>query len=222
MFLLKLLLQHGKTVLYESAKEGWITAFIPNDHTPPAHTIAAPHTPTGTTTAPPATPAAMHRYRCYHAYGDWFRARGGIYTLVNRRSIVFLYDPPQQAVELREMDCVVVVTASPDLTHFHRFGLGARVYKINMFTEEEVHAFFDIVRPENAPRSEPVRAGAVADNTFATPAGPVLTPQRCWPLGEEHLRCGYYEVCITAMISIVLVPSSRERAAVHGVTGYCS
>jgi hypothetical protein len=198
-YLLKLLLCHGKTVLYEDAKGCWVMVFIPSLETAAAPATAVPTTTEEEHPAPSATPAVppvTYTYRCYRANSRMFREYGGSNALVDSWNAVYLYDPQQVQCYPPDMDCVGVMAASPGLVLLQKFisDRASLVYKINMFTEEEVIAYFDIVRPEHALRSAPAPPDADARSTFDTPVGPVLKEQTLLPLGEEHLRCGYYEV----------------------------
>lgn len=138
----------------------------------------------------------INRYRCFVCTPEDFY----VYARSQRRdcNMTLLYDPASVAGEPPSLDFPVVIAASPNIKHFANFNANkeARLYKINVPTIEEVLEHFKIFRHDATKVSKPLASG-YEGMTFdtGTAAGHIAVEDTTIPLGDEHLRIAYDEVC---------------------------
>eukprot|EP00598_Pedospumella_elongata_P009229 CAMPEP_0185002044 /NCGR_PEP_ID=MMETSP1098-20130426/72756_1 /TAXON_ID=89044 /ORGANISM="Spumella elongata, Strain CCAP 955/1" /LENGTH=440 /DNA_ID=CAMNT_0027529461 /DNA_START=240 /DNA_END=1562 /DNA_ORIENTATION=- len=115
-------------------------------------------------------------------------------NLTRNTTTVYLFDPSHDAGEPPQVDCFVVIAASPNVKHFSDFikGGSAKLFKINRFSLEEVISFYATLYPPTEPHSGTAPVGD--EDTFATRLGPIRSAEDNLPLCENHLRYGFYEV----------------------------
>ena len=181
-YLLKLLLQANKTVLYHAVERSIMYLFLPPTAANDIHESTLPAKRYFTRT---------DRYRCYSYDGPGTYAKLRAFT--RDPSVVLLYDPPKENAEPPQVDCSTVIAASPNDRHFRNFlhDRTAKLYKINAPTIEEVLAFFHVFAPAATTTGNAPAAGVP---TYNTPVGPIPEIEADLPLSDDHLRVAYREV----------------------------
>ena len=179
-YLLKLLLGRNRKVIYHCAMERTVYVFVP----PQALLEVIPG---------PTTVMHANRYRCYSTTEASFFSMPD-QNLTRNTTTVYLFDPSHDAGEPPQVDCFVVIAASPNVKHFSDFikGGSAKLFKINRFSLEEVIFFYATLYPPPLQLSGTTPVGD--EDTFATRLGPIRSAEDNLPLCENHLRYGFYEV----------------------------
>jgi len=180
IYLLKLLFGENRKVIYHSAAEQAVYVFVP-----PSELLGTRAT----------AGAPSNRYRCYTTSENLF-LKTPEKNLTRDPRNVYLYDSSLALGEPPQVNCFVVLVASPNAKHLSNFtrGYNTRLFKINHFLYEEVVAFFAILYPLAEFSYSRLAPAGNLDDSFPTKLGRVLSREENFPLCPEHLEYGFYEV----------------------------